>query len=365
MLETGKKVIIFGPEIWPLQENGGVSRYCFELINHLDKFGLNIKVLISPNDNVYSRKINPKIVVNLFDQSNKGLKNTIAEIMSEYDSGIYHATYFNSKFMKIAKTLNLKTIVTVHDLIGEIFPTKIKWFQRRNREQEVTTKISDYVIAVSENTKKDTIHYYNIEPEKINVIHLGVSEMKSSATENLDLRNPFVIHVGKRDNYKNFTFTINAISHCEKLSQLNVVAFGGGNLTIEEKEQIESLGLASRVQHVTGDDSILAMLYESAAALVYPSLYEGFGIPPLEAMRFNCPVIVSNRASLPEVCGKEVCYIDPTSEKSLQNALLKILSSENGYSRELAFRHSMTFSWKKTAIDTHSLYKRVLESCND
>lgn len=365
MLETSKKVIIFGPEIWPLQENGGVSRYCFELISHLDELGLKIKVLMSPNNNVYSRKINPKLVVNLVDQSNKGLKSKISEIMTEYESGIYHATYFNSNFMKIAKTLNLKTFVTVHDLIGDIFPTKIKWFQRRNREQEITTKLSDYVIAVSENTKKDTVHYYNIDSEKIHVIHLGVSEMKSSNNEDPGLRSPFVIHVGKRDDYKNFTFTINAISHCEKLSQLNVVAFGGGNFTIDEMKQIESLGIASRVQHINGDDSILAMLYKSATALVYPSLYEGFGIPPLEAMRFNCPVIVSNRASLPEVCGKEVCYIDPTSEKSLQNALLKILSSENGYSRELAFQHSMTFSWKKTAKDTHSLYKRVLESCND
>ena len=362
MIKINNNVIIFGPEIWPLQENGGVSRYCFELINHLNEFGINIKVLISPNNNVYSRRINPKLVVNLFDRSTTVLKNTIAEIMTEYESGIYHATYFDSNFIKIAKTLNLKTLVTVHDLIGEIFPTKIKWFQRRNQEQEITTKLSDCIIAVSENTKKDTIHYYKIESEKINVIHLGVSEMKSSKTEDLRLRDPFVIHVGKRDNYKNFSLTINAISHCEKLSKLNVVAFGGGPLTLEEMKKIENLGIASRVQHITGDDSILAKLYESAAALVYPSLYEGFGIPPLEAMRCNCPVIASNRASLPEVCGKEVLYIDPTSEKSLQNALLKVLNSESGYSRELAFQHSMTYSWKKTAIDTLSVYKRVLET---
>lgn len=362
MFETNEKVIIFGPEIWPLQENGGISRYCFELINHLHEFGINIKVLISPNNNVYSRRINPKLVVKLLDQSPRVLKNAIAEIMTDHEAGIYHATYFDSNLIKIAKTLNLKTIVTVHDLIGEIFPTKIKWFQRRNREQAITAQLSDCIIAISENTKKDTIHYYKIQSDKINVIYLGVSEMKSSKTEDLRLRDPFVIHVGKRDNYKNFSLTLNAISHSEKLSQLNVVAFGGGRLTLEEMKQIESLGIASRVQHISGDDSILAMLYESAAALVYPSLYEGFGIPPLEAMRCNCPVIASNRASLPEVCGKEVLYIDPTSEKSLQNALLKILTCESGYSRELAFQHSMNFSWKKTAIDTLSLYKRVLET---
>jgi len=362
MFETNDKVIIFGPEIWPLQENGGISRYCFELINHLHELEIKVKVLISPNNNVYARRINPKLVVNLLDQSTKGLKKAIAEIMTEHESGIYHATYFDSNFIKIAKNSNLKTIVTVHDLIGEIFPTKIKWYQRRNREQEIATKISDCVVAVSENTKNDIIHYFKIEPKKINVIYLGVSEMKSSKNKELRLREPFVIHVGKRDNYKNFSLTINAISHCEKLSRLNVVAFGGGNLTTEEMKQIQSLGIASRVQHITGDDSILAMLYESAAALVYPSLYEGFGIPPLEAMRYNCPVIASNRASLPEVCGEEVLYIDPTSEESLQDALLKVLSGESGHSRDLAFQHSMTYSWKKTSIETLSLYKRVLET---
>lgn len=362
MFETSNNVIIFGPEIWPLQENGGVSRYCFELINNLDALGINIKVLISPNNNDYSRRFNPNLVVNLMDQSKQGLKSAISEIMNEYESGIYHATYFDSNFMKIAKTFNLITFVTVHDLIGEIIPTKIKWFQRRNRDQEITTKLSDYVIAVSENTKKDTIQYYKIEPQKINVIHLGVSKMKSSTSDIIRVKKPFVLHVGKRDNYKNFLLTVNSVSHCDKLNQLNIVAFGGGNITAEETKLIESLGMASRIHHMTGDDTILAALYESAVALVYPSLYEGFGIPPLEAMRCKCPVIASNRASLPEVCGKGIFYIDPTSEESLQDALLKVFSNQSGYSRELAFQHSMTYTWKKTAIETFSIYEKVLES---
>jgi glycosyltransferase involved in cell wall biosynthesis len=143
---------------------------------------------------------------------------------------------------------------------------------------------------------------------------------------------------------------------------LGVVLFGGGNLTTEEMKQLEHLGMDSRIQHVTGDDTILASLYESTVALVYPSLYEGFGIPPLEAMRYKCPVIASNRASLPEVCGKDIIYIDPTSEESLQNALLKLLSNQSGYVKELAFQHSLTYSWKKTAMATLSLYERILES---
>ncbi len=362
MFETSNNVIIFGPEIWPLQENGGVSRYCFELINNLDELGINIKVLISPNNNDYSRRFNPKLVVNLSDRSTQGLKSAISEIMTEYESGIYHATYFDSNFMKIAKTLNLKTFVTVHDLIGEIFPTRIKWFQRRNRDQEITTKLSDCVIAVSENTRKDTNQYYKIESQKINVIHLGVSEIKSSTSQNIQVKKPFVLHVGKRENYKNFFLTINSVSHCDELNELNIVAFGGGNITTEEMKRIESLGMASRIQHITGDDTILAALYESAVALVYPSLYEGFGIPPLEAMRCNCAVIASNRASLPEICGKEIFYIDPTSEESLQDALLKVFSNQSGYSKELAFQHSMTYTWRKTAIATVALYQKVLES---
>ena len=363
MFETSNnKVIIFGPEIWPLQENGGVSRYCFELINNLDELGLNIKVLIGPNKNVYPDRINPNLVVKLADQSNQELKSAISEIMKEHESGIYHATYFDSNFMKIAKNFNLKTFVTVHDLIGEIFPTKIKWFQTRNRSQEISTKLSDCVIAVSENTKKDIIQFYKIESQKIHVIHLGVSEMKPAQLQGNTVKQPFVIHVGKREGYKNFLFTVNSISRCKNLNQLNIVAFGGGNLTSEEARRIENLGMTSRFQYIEGDDSILAALYKSAAALVYPSLYEGFGIPPLEAMRYKCPVIASNRASLPEVCGKEIFYIDPISEKSLQDALLKVLSNRSGYSKELAYLHSMTYSWKKTGKATFALYESILVS---
>ena len=143
---------------------------------------------------------------------------------------------------------------------------------------------------------------------------------------------------------------------------MNIVAFGGGDLTTEEQIEIESLGMNSRIMHLKGDDTILAALYESAVALVYPSLYEGFGIPPLEAMRSKCPVIASNRASVPEVCGNEIFYIDPTSEKSLQDAVMKVLKKDSGYSVERAFQHSLNYSWKKTAEATLDIYVEIVES---
>jgi len=360
--KSGNKVVIFGPEIWPLQENGGVSRYCFELISNLSKLGLNIRVLVGPNENIYSKQINPSLVVNLQSQSISEIKKAISLVMTEYESGIYHATYFNLRTLKIAKMFKLKTFVTVHDLIGEIFPAKIKWFQRRNRDQEKTAKLCDCVISVSENTKRDVIQFYKIESSKINVIHLGVSAMKPSQLAINLVKEPYVIHVGNRNSYKNFFFTVKSISQCTELNHLNIVAFGGGNFTTEETNEINSLGMNSRILHLKGDDTILAALYESAVALIYPSLYEGFGIPPLEAMRSKCPVIASDRASMPEVCGTAILYIDPTSEMSLQDAVLKVLKKESGHSVELAFQHSMNYSWEKTAKATLDLYESNMDS---
>lgn len=349
-------VIIFGPEIWPLQENGGVSRYCYELIRNLDLIGVNVRVLVGPNQNNYTSLIDPEVKISLNSLSESEIHRGISAAIYKFKLGIYHSTYYNSNTMQIAQRRGLKTVVTVHDLIGELFPIKIAWYRRRSSEQKRVVKQSDLVISISENTKSDLMNLNKISSNKIIVVPLGVSVFGDQLDSDTLLEKPFVLHVGKREGYKNFIFTVESIARCSELNTLNIIAFGGEEPSEDEHVAIRNLQMESRVSYFHGDDKFLGYLYKNAFALVYPSLYEGFGIPPLEAMRLYCPVIASNRGSIPEVCGTYVKYFDPTLESSLQFQLKDLLESSDHSHLHKAYEHSLDFTWEKTAIETFSAY---------
>lgn len=353
-------VIIFGAEIWSLQKNGGISRYCFELIKNLDQNGVNVRVLIGPNKNDYVNQLESRLKISLRSGSVQEISRGISEVQPRYQSAIYHATYYDSNALRMAHDKGLKTLVTVHDLIGEFFPTKIGWLRRRNNEQKKAVKQSDFIISVSNNTKSDLINSNKIKPSKIKVVYLGVSEFSGKNESNTFLNKPYVLHVGKRKGYKNFMFTVESIAHSFELKALNIIAFGGEEFSESEQKKIRDLQMEARVMYCSGDDALLGFLYKNASALVYPSLYEGFGMPPLEAMRVYCPVIASNRGSIPEVCGSSAKYFDPTSETSLQSRLLSVLKNPESDFVEKAHQHSLNFSWEKTALETLSVYQSLV-----
>jgi glycosyltransferase involved in cell wall biosynthesis len=357
-----RTVIIFGPEIWSLQEHGGISRYCFELISELNLAGANVRAILGPNKNAFSNKLDPSIVIKLKNGSKSEVSQGISSALKEFEFGIYHATYFDVRNLSIAKRKGLRTVVTVHDLIGELFPEKIKWYQRRNRAQELASKSCDLVIADSENTKADLEWIYGLSPDKIRVVHLGTRTLNESPSVNPPSFSPYVLHVGNRDGYKNFLFTVEAIAKSNELAALRIIAFGGGEFSREEISFIDELGMTSRILQCAGSDEVLASLYRHSVALVYPSLYEGFGIPPLEAMRLGCPVIASNRASIPEICGDVVFFVDPTSVATLQRKVIRLLESPESYPRAKAYEHSLKFTWEKTARESLSVYDSIIES---
>jgi glycosyltransferase involved in cell wall biosynthesis len=354
-------VVIFGPEIWPLQEYGGVSRYCYELISNLSALGTNVRVLLGPNRNPYKDMFDPKLLVELADNSPSEVSRGITHALENYDVGIYHATYFDSANLEVAFRKGLKTIVTVHDLIGDLFPEKIRWFQRRNRAQEYVANRCDLIITDSENTKSDLETIYKISPVKIRVVHLGAGTLKKSANPVPPTFTPYVLHVGNRNGYKNFNLTVEAISKSTRLKKLQIAAFGGGDFTTGERRKFAETGMGSRIVHLSGTDESLENLYRNAVALVYPSLYEGFGIPPLEAMRLHCPVIASDRASISEVCGSDVFYINPESITSLQEKLIQLIENPESYDSERAHAHSLQFTWENTASKTLSIYSELID----
>jgi glycosyltransferase involved in cell wall biosynthesis len=225
-------------------------------------------------------------------------------------------------------------------------------------------KRADHVICISEQTRADLVNLIDIDPAKTTVIHLGFSLQVSSSEAKRDLHPPFILYVGNRSAYKNFSALLYAYSTRHRLSrEFKIIAFGGGAFQNEERLLMQELGIApGQVRQISGDDHVLADLYRRASLFVYPSKYEGFGIPPLEAMSFGCPVVCSNSGSLPEVVGDAAETFDPTSDEALGVAVERVLNDSMFRERLIRRGHERVrlFSWQRCAEQTADVYGRLL-----
>ena len=176
------------------------------------------------------------------------------------------------------------------------------------------------------------------------------------------LAQPYVLFVGMRAAYKNFDRLLDALAHSPQLpSDLRLACFGGGPLTPAERERIAAAGLAHRVHPFGGGDHVLASLYAHASAFVYPSLYEGFGIPLLEAMHYGCPVLASRIACFVEVAGPAVLYFEPHDPEDLGGQLARLLSDSALRAGLVAAgkERERQFSWERCARETVDFYRAV------
>jgi len=167
-----------------------------------------------------------------------------------------------------------------------------------------------------------------------------------------------LLYVGARAAYKNFNVVLRALAMHPR-RELNLVVVGGGAWTGEERALIEGLGIGPRIAAMPHlSDRQLSSLYRKSAVLVYPSLYEGFGFPPLEAMDAGCPALVSRTSSLPEICGEAAFYFDPHDVEELSDWLVRLLADEGLRlsKREPGFAQVRKYSWEKCAEATLAVY---------
>jgi glycosyltransferase involved in cell wall biosynthesis len=174
----------------------------------------------------------------------------------------------------------------------------------------------------------------------------------------------YILYVGKRGGYKNFLNFVTAYSHSKSLkSSFSVVAVGGGGFTPNEIADLQKLGIAGKVSQVGANDHQLAMYYRNAACLVYPSLYEGFGLPPVEAMSLKCAVIASTGGSIPEICKDAAEYFDPSAIDSIEQVLSATLADEQRIHemRQSGLVVAKSFTWEKTSSTTLNAYKKLID----
>lgn len=275
---------------------------------------------------------------------------------------IYHPTYYDHPCDDLGKSRRL--VVTVYDMIGEKFLADLDRFRLLFARKRQYIERADLVFVISEHTKKDLVDMVPIDPAKVRVTHLASRIGETSSTEPLPFTTaPYFLYVGTRSKYKNFDVLMRAFAASERLREhFKVVCFGGTSEYLpHEVEFFQQHGMHDNFLYLVGDDALLKSLYENAVALVYTSRYEGFGLPPLEAMQCGCPVICGAHSSLPEVVGDAAYIFDPESDEDLAAAMLRVADASS--LREEMVRkgraRATLFSWEKTALATLDGYRAV------
>ncbi|WP_439505688.1 glycosyltransferase family 4 protein [Sediminibacterium sp.] len=355
-------------QIFCEQPYGGISRYFYELIFKLQqKPGIHIQLDILSADNIFLEQLKGKNFWN--DLQFKGKKDLNRLLSNVYDSfasrmqpfDVFHPTYYSKTSLN--RTAGKPMVITIHDMIDERFHKGQPGFESiialRAKHIEKAYKI----IAVSENTRNDLIELCGVNPNKIETIYHG-----NSFSQNIDrfslpkiIEQEYILYTGKRYAYKNFDRFVQSIVPIMQANQeLVLVCAGGGAFKNAELTKLKKLQLYDRViyQPII-DNEQLASLYNHAQLLVYPSLYEGFGLPIIEAFACGCPVITSSGSSTGEIASDAAVLINPNSIEDMSEKISMLLNDvflqnefvQKGYTRALAF------NWDKTANQTLKLYQ--------
>ncbi len=254
----------------------------------------------------------------------------------------------------------------IHEKFIDSFASKYRYILD---QKKLAISQADHIICISQNTRNDLLNFYPLDPAKVSVVYLGYGLQTTKPIEQFDLKRspfsfPYILYVGSRYQYKNFNRFLAAFAASSQLkSDFKIICFGGEPLNKSDYQYFKELGLAeSQVIYITGNDDRLAHLYKNAQAFIYPSLYEGFGIPPLEAMSMGCPVICSESSSLPEVVGEAALLCDPYAIDSMRNAMERLLYSDSLKAHYIAagYQQLQLFSWDKCAMQTAQIYQSLV-----
>lgn len=369
----------FDSQIFCSQTVGGISRYFASLAREMAALANVQPQICAPyHCNEYLAALPPHLVLGQHAANTRGptLKYRAASLLAtavwqrRNPSDILHRTYF---YPYCHLPGPAKNILTVYDMIHEKYPQNYARHDPIARWKQRAVMAADSIICISENTRKDLLeHYATVHPDKVSVTHLGFDALgdlpndRSAATFKtgaLGVDMPYILFVGHRAGYKNFAGLLQAYSNSPWLHQnFALLSFGGGAFTPAEQTLVASCPAPGHIRQLGGSDAMLASCYRHAALFVYPSLYEGFGIPPLEAMSMDCPVACSNTSSIPEVVGDAAAYFDPASVDSIRTTLEQVLTT-SAISADLVQRGQIRrtrYSWRKCAEQTVAIYRTSL-----
>jgi len=376
--------VFFDHQIFLTQRVGGVSRYFYNLKRALTENGLcevdswsfiyrNL-YMGAGNGAIYLKPCGIKKIDDLLGTSTAfkylGAIDEQFDLwrFKKPDCNLIHITADDAGYINKSK-LKKPVVATVHDLIPELFPSGFDNASTWLKMRENAFKMADHLICISESTKRDLKNVYGFNDDKITMVYHGAADyiIKDKEYNIVDAdtgkKQKYLLYVGDRKTpYKNFAPMIEHLAPFLKASPEFKLLCVGAPFKPFEIDKLNKLGLINSVKSVQAHENVLYSIYQQAACLILPSIYEGFGFPLLEAMKAGCPILSSGSSSLPEVGGDGALYFDPVSFEGFTSRLESIL-----YNDEVRAQLKLNqpdrlkkFSWKNTAMQTYNVYKRLV-----
>jgi glycosyltransferase involved in cell wall biosynthesis len=366
--------ILLDQQIFNYQEFGGISRYYAEVWKELKANGTKIDCPLLFTNNLYAREYGISKYKNFtLKESGKGAKYALRILnginsrilnwsMERKNYDVFVPTYYNPYFLNYIG--NKPFVITVYDMIHELFPQYFENDKHSLYQKKSMIEKSSKIIAISENTKQDIIRIYpNIKADKIEVVYLNHSMDTNNFIKIDGLPENYILFVGSRGGYKQFETVLKSVASLLKRDRsLSILCAGGGAFNESEKNMIKELGIDGQVAQKRFENNELVSYYINARCFVFPSEYEGFGIPVLEAMACGCPVVLGHHSSFPEVAGDAGVYFDNSDNFDLTCKIESLLNNETlrrEYSQK-GLQQVKKFSWRNTAEQCLNVYKSVI-----
>ncbi|MBR3883554.1 MAG: glycosyltransferase family 4 protein [Bacteroidaceae bacterium] len=361
------KKILYDNQMFTFQRFGGVTRYFADLMYNLpaDEFTSSLPMRFCENHYVTKTYGNEYSSLN-FPQ-NYRLRRRIYQIVnrqyawnalkfSDYD--LFHPTYYSPYFLKTLKRRQKPFVLTIHDMTFERYPQDVLIYDRTIQHKKLLASKANHIIAVSENTKRDIVELLGIDSTKISVVHHGFKPVVEKVSPIFDR---YVLYVGERKGYKNFFQWLSAIRPLLVADSTLKIVCTGNAFTTSELELFKKWNISDSIIHISASDKELASLYRYAICFVFPSHYEGFGIPILEAFSNGCPVCLSNASCFPEVAGDAALYFSPNNAQSMYDALHEMLTKETlrNELRIKGYERLKEFSLEKMVAQTCDVYRKM------
>jgi glycosyltransferase involved in cell wall biosynthesis len=359
--------VAFDEQIFAIQRYGGIGRLFAELAREFTNNSIPDVELLPLHTRIVSHYV----------LDDPGLKEALAvkqaknpwTALARYASSNAHPTkpdlVHNTFYLppNLRSTYPAKRVITVHDMIPELMPNtrrRLDWLTLKRRY----VAAADHIICVSEATKQDLIKVYGLTSAPITVVHHGVNEMFRPGAPRLDfLPDRYILFVGHRKQYKDASVLFAAFADVAKTDlDIELVCVGGEGLTRNEISHLEELGIRNRVSQRYLLDEQMPSAYGNAEVFVFPSHFEGFGLPALEAMACGTPAILARATSLPEVGGGAALYFEPGRIVELSGVITDLIRDSQARIelRESGMRRASEFTWPRAARQTADVYREAL-----
>ena len=371
--------VLFDAQIFRQQRYGGISRYFCELAPRLNaQPGVQARILAPRFQNAYLHELqgsDAQVRVGWYSRRTSkpwwghklAMRATEGFTAATFKPDVVHETYF---FGPTVRAPQARRVLTIYDMIHERLPQHFAAGNPDAQAKRAAALRADHVVCISECTRRDVIDILGLPPSKVTVTYLSASlRPPVGAAAGLPPPvaalggKPYLLYVGDRGGYKNFNGLLKALQGSAALRDMQLVCYGGGNMKAEDWAQVDACQLPrERITHCGGDDTTLAALYAAARCFICPSLYEGFGLPPLEAMHCSCPVVCSTGGSLPEVTGNACAPFEPNDFDAMREAIESVALSDSRRASLVALGHAQAqrFSWDRCATETLAIYKRLV-----